>query len=93
MNIELRYFSGTGNSWRLMETCRSVFEADGHAVALREIKLDETVISEADLVGFCFPVYAFGIPRLCRQYLKGLAAFETNQRVFVLQLSEAVHES
>ena len=93
MSIELRYFSGTGNSWRLMETCQSVFETEGYAVVMREVGLEETVLPEADIVGFCFPVYAFGIPRLCRRYLKGLAAFGTNQRVFVLISAGDAEES
>lgn len=93
MNIELRYFSGTGNSWRVMEICRSVFEAEGHNVAMREIKLEETVVPEADIVGFCLPVYAFGAPRLCRQYLNRLAAFAHKQRVFVLITAGDAEES
>jgi len=84
MSIELRYFSGTGNSWRVLETCRSVFVADGREVEMRAIDVTESIFPEADIVGFCFPVYAFGIPRVCRKYLKGLQPFSSLQKVFVL---------
>jgi Pyruvate/2-oxoacid:ferredoxin oxidoreductase delta subunit len=38
MDIELRYFTGTGNSLKVMDTCRSVFQDSGHQVVMQEIK-------------------------------------------------------
>lgn len=35
-------------------------------------------------MGFCFPVYAFGIPRICRRYLSGLSRFKKPISTFVL---------
>ncbi len=84
MNIELRYFSGTGNSLRILETCRDVFISNGHMVKISEIALNKPNLPNSDLLGFCFPVYAFGIPRICRKYLKALNKFVTPQKVFVL---------
>ncbi len=84
MNIELEYFTGTGNSKRVLETCRDVFVSNGHSVRISEIAFDETNLPNSDLLGFCFPVYAFGIPRICRKYKKALNRFVTPQKVFVL---------
>lgn len=83
MQIELRYFTGTGNSLRVLKTCGDVFVKNQHSVNLSEIKVHEQ-IDPADLIGFCFPVYAFGIPRICRNYLNSLKPFKNNQKVFVL---------
>jgi len=61
MKIELRYFTGTGNSLKVLSTCKEVFLENNHSVNLSVIKIGEQVDS-ADIIGFCFPVYAFGIP-------------------------------
>jgi len=84
MNIELRYFTGTGNSWKILDTCKSVFQEAGHNVEIHEIKTTESDIPESDILGFCFPVYAFGIPRICRKYLKSIQKFNNRQKVFVI---------
>ncbi|KPA13675.1 hypothetical protein MHK_006119 [Candidatus Magnetomorum sp. HK-1] len=39
---------------------------------------------ESDLIGFCFPVYAFGIPRICRKYLQNLPEFVNPMNAFIL---------
>ncbi len=83
MKIELRYFTGTGNSLKVLNTCKDVFFENMHSVNLTSIGNDEKIDS-ADLVGFCFPVYAFGLPRICRTYLNNLKRFENKQKVFVL---------
>ncbi len=93
MNIELKYFTGTGNSLKVIKTCASVFSGSGNNVKISEISTDETTVPESDLTGFCFPVYAFGIPRICRQYLQGLEKFKNLQKVFVLITAGDIDES
>jgi Pyruvate/2-oxoacid:ferredoxin oxidoreductase delta subunit/NAD(P)H-dependent FMN reductase len=83
MKIELRYFTGTGNSLKVLRTCHDVFIENKHSVNLSAIKTGEQIIS-ADIIGFCFPVYAFGIPRICCKYLNKLLRFEHKQKAFVL---------
>lgn len=83
MRIELRYFTGTGNSLKVVSTCKDVFEAENNLVNISMIKANEQ-IGSCELLGFCFPVYAFGIPRICRKYLDKLQVFKTPQKVFVL---------
>jgi len=84
MKIELRYFTGTGNSLKILDTCREVFVQANHTTTISEINFEEISFKEADIVGFCFPVYAFGIPRICRKYLKAINTFSNRQKVFVL---------
>ena len=84
MRFELRYFTGTGNSWRVLETCREVFVNELHTVNISEISPDEKRIEEPDILGFCFPVYAFGLPRICRNYLLSLENFSKGQKAFVI---------
>jgi hypothetical protein len=84
MRIELRYFTGTGNSLKIMKTCKEVFDRFNHEISVSEITCEELKINESDLLGFCFPGYAFGIPRICRRYLKSINQFKSPQKVFVL---------
>ena len=84
MNVDLRYFSGTGNSHKIIETCMKVFRENGCTTALSSITTECSKNEHADLFGFCFPVYAYGIPRLCRKYLSSLAGFKKTKNAFVL---------
>ncbi len=84
MKTELRYFTGTGNSLKILDSCKHVFTRSGHTTNISEISKNEINNPEADLLGFCFPVYAFGIPRICSNYLKRLDRFTVKQKVFIL---------
>lgn len=84
MKIELRYFTGTGNSLKIFETCKEYFVHHEHDASISQINFKETVFNEIDIIGFCFPVYAFGIPRICRNYLKSIQKFHNRQKIFVL---------
>ena len=84
MNIELIYFSGTGNSYKIIDTCRDGFVQNGCKVSLSSVTDKPVITKEADLIGCCFPVYAFGIPRICRRYLSNLPHFKRPVKAFVL---------
>ncbi|MBN2571658.1 MAG: EFR1 family ferrodoxin [Ignavibacteriales bacterium] len=84
MKIELRYFTGTGNSLKILDTCKEIFVQNNHETTISEINFNETNLNKSDILGFCFPVYAFGIPRICRKYLKSIQKFNIRQKVFVL---------
>ncbi len=84
MKIELKYFTGTGNSLKVLKTCDAVFTESGNLTNISEISINETIIPKSDLLGFCFPVYAFGIPRICYKYLKRIERFKKRQKVFIL---------
>ena len=84
MNIQLRYFTGTGNSWKVLDTCKNVFSEEGHDVQISALDPNEKEILEADIIGFAFPVYSFGIPRIARRYLNSLKKFVSEQKVFFI---------
>ena len=84
MKIELRYFSGTGNSYKILKTCKDKFDHKGHETRILSITEQSTISEEAGLIGFCFPVYAYDIPRMCRNYLLNLPRFAQPIKTFVL---------
>ena len=93
MKIDLRYFTGTGNSLKILDTCREVFVQLNQETTISEINPDGPLPDESDLLGFCFPVYAFGIPRICRKYLKSIPRFKNRRKVFVLITAGDSNES
>lgn len=92
MTIELRYFTGTGNSLKILNTIKDSFCEAKNIVNISTIKLSEE-ISDCDLLGFCFPVYAFGIPRIAGNYLKLLRPFKNRQKTFVIITAGDLDES
>lgn len=84
MNVDLKYFSGTGNSYKIIDTCKEIFIQNGCKATLSSITDKYNINEEADLIGFCFPVYAFGIPRICRKYLLNLPKFKSPINTFIL---------
>lgn len=84
MKIVLRYFTGTGNSLKVMNTVNKVFTDSDNHIDILEISINETDVQESNILGFCFPVYAFGIPRTCRKYLNGISRFSRRQNTFII---------
>jgi ferredoxin len=92
MNIQLRYFTGTGNSVKILNTIKESFNEAHHHGQISKIAIEDT-IPQCDIVGFCFPVYAFGIPRIVRQYLKMLPEFKYKQKAFIIITAGDLDES
>ena len=84
MNVDLKYFSGTGNSYKILDTCRENFIQNGCNTTLSSITNKSKIDEKANLLGFCFPVYAFGIPRICRKYLQNLPEFQNPINTFII---------
>lgn len=93
MNISLRYFSGTGNSRRIADECRKEFENHSNVVDISSVTKNVQIPDDAEWVGLVFPVYAFGIPRICKQYLKGLGKSRETKKAFVIVTPGAKDES
>jgi len=93
MVIDLKYFSGTGNSYRILNTCKDSFIQNGCNATLSSITNKSNIKNDADLIGFCFPVYAFGIPRICRNYLSTLPKFTKPVNAFVIITAGSPDES
>lgn len=87
--VVIYYFSGCGNSKWVTQAVVSKFqEKNTEAIA---INIEGKYISQnADLVGFIFPIYSFGLPKIAVDFIKNYPA-RINQRVFVLTVP-ALHE-
>ncbi|MBU0687620.1 MAG: EFR1 family ferrodoxin [Candidatus Margulisbacteria bacterium] len=74
MNILIYYFSGTGNSKRIADVAAEGFKQQGHSAQVKSIEdgqLDPQHLS-AEIHGFVFPVYFWGIPRIMEKFMHTL---------------------
>jgi len=74
-DVNLYYFSGTGNTKALAQAAVGELRRVGTTVVLRDIAVDRT-ISTADLVGIFLPVYSLGAPRIVMNFVRSLPAGE-----------------
>ena len=65
------YFTGTGNTLALAQAAKQTLEAAGWQVSLVNVA-GSYEPSPSDLVGFFFPVYSFGPPRVISRFLRRL---------------------
>ncbi len=92
--ILLKYFSGTGNSLRVTDICGTHFKSEGYDPIMSTITEDgKDDYPGADLIGFVFPVYAFGLPRICTRFLKRMPKAGGGKRAFLLVTAGAADES
>lgn len=84
MRIGLRFFTGTGNSLKVMNTLNKIFTDSDNHIDILEISIIETDVPESNILGFYFPVFPFGIPRICRKYLNGISMFSRWQNNFII---------
>jgi hypothetical protein len=83
-DIELRNFSGTGNSYKNRDTCKQTFIQDVSNATLASITDKRKIHEGAVFIGFYFPVYAFRIPGICKKYLLGFSKRENPVNAFLL---------
>ena len=84
MIASVRYFSGTGNSWRIASACAERFSAAGYETDVESIQSGNPPGPAADAACFCFPVHALDLPRNAIPYLRGLPAASKNVPTILL---------
>lgn len=68
MKTTIYYFSATGNSLKL---ARDLGRGLGDCALVSMAKAD-TIPGPAERIGFVFPVFAWGLPRIVREFVEGL---------------------
>jgi len=74
-NVEVYYFSGTGNS---LTVAKMVAERlGGDLIPIASVSDRKEIQSEADVIGITFPVYYADLPNIVRRFAKKLDCAET----------------
>jgi len=70
MLTEIYYFSGTGNSYIVASTIAKKLKAK--LIPIIPFKNNESIKSNANIIGFVFPIYDFKAPELINDFVKKL---------------------
>ena len=95
MKILVYYFTGSGNTERVLRKFEEEFKKDGHSVDFVKIenqiyKLDKKVDvnhDDYDLIGIGYPIHAFNAPQIIYDWAKSLDKTDKMKRAFIINTS------
>ena len=68
MKADIYYFTGTGNSLAVAKDIAK--EIDGELISIPSVIDENTIKTDAKVIGFVFPVYIWGIPLIVERFIK-----------------------
>ena len=92
MKILIYYFTGSGNTGKIINEFKTHFEKDGHSVDLirmenqlykpdKKIDVDN---STYDLIGIGYPVHAFNAPQIVLDWARSIDKLNETKRAFII---------
>ncbi len=88
MKAVICYFSGTGNTKKVVDLYKDLFKQKGYEVDC--LKMEESVLpnfEEADFVGFAYPIHAFNAPSIVIDFAKKIKKQAKKISYFILKTS------
>lgn len=82
MNDIIWYFTGTGNSLSAAKRAAAALGTDAELRPMASVQ-GQPVEIDASRVGFVFPVYSFGLPRIVKEFVEGITSIKAD-RVFAI---------
>ncbi len=100
MKILVYYFTGSGNTERVLRKFESEFKGAGHQVDF--VKIENQVYKiknkidvnhdDYDLIGIGYPIHAFNAPEIMYDWVKTLQPLKETKRTFIINTSaEPLH--
>ena len=92
MKILLFYFSGTGNTQKIVQTYKEALEQEGALVTLGPLpdengELSHVQFDDFDMIGFGYPIHAFNAPANVLAFAKSLPRMDTVKKGFIVKSS------
>lgn len=92
MKILLFYFSGTGNTQKIVQTYKEALEQEGALVTLGALpdengELSHVQFDDFDMIGFGYPIHAFNAPANVLAFAKSLPRMDTVKKGFIVKSS------
>ncbi len=82
--MKLFYFTGTGNSLYIAKKIKEKFE-NAEIVSIIKVTSEDIILDDNDVVGFIFPVYAFGMPNIVRKFIKKIL-YPKNKNIYTFAI-------
>lgn len=88
MKFKIFVFSGSGNTLKIAEKYKEIFESEGNEVELTRLTLpfENIDVENADFVGIFYPIHGFNAPSIILDFAKSLPILE-KQKVFIVKTS------
>lgn len=89
MKVLLCYFSGTGNTKKVVDKYVEAFNKNDVTVDVYKIEENNFNynIEDYDMIGFGYPVHAFNAPSIILKFAKTLPKVNTTKNVFIIKTS------
>ena len=96
MKVVICYFSGTGNTAKVVEKYRDYLTAHGDSVetyAMEQLLVNGmpeefvNTLNSADMLGIGYPVHAFNAPSIVLKFVKSLPKSALKKRAFIVSTS------
>lgn len=88
MKVIICYFSGTGNTKKVVDFYAKEFEKNGASVTLQEVEKESNInFNEYDLVGISYPIHAFNAPANIVDFCKKMPVQEKKKNLFIIKTS------
>ena len=88
MKILICYFSGTGNTKRVVDKFAECLKENENEVTLQRVEHEFNLnIEDFDLIGFGYPVHAFNAPEIILKFVKKLKKLENKKDCFIINTS------
>lgn len=88
MRVIICYFSGTGNTKKVVTYYSETLTNMGHEVALKNMEEPFDLDLEGyDLIGFAYPIHAFNAPKIVLDFAKKIKKQKTKTKYFILKSS------
>ena len=88
MKTAVFYFSGTGNTERVVNTWLEAMEKEG--ISAESFRIEDGQIPEMtvfDRIGIFYPVHAFNAPRIVLDFAKRFPVFPSVMEVYLVMVS------
>lgn len=88
MKTAIFYFSGTGNTERVVKTWLDALNnCEIEAVSFRIEDKPITDLTAYDRIGIAYPIHAFNAPQIVLNFAKALPAFPERKRIYLIMVS------
>ncbi|MDE7384314.1 MAG: hypothetical protein K2M84_01000, partial [Anaeroplasmataceae bacterium] len=89
MKLLICYFSGTGNTKKIVdqyveEGVRQNHQVDTHKIEVKEFPYD---VNSYDMLGIAYPIHAFNAPSNVVDFVKKLPKSKEKKKLFILKSS------
>jgi ferredoxin len=88
MKTLICYFSGTGNTKKVVDKFAEEFEKNGCEITLTSIEKNEKIdFSQFDAIGIAYPIHAFNAPSNVVEFCKKMPKMSEKKQLFIIKSS------